>query len=153
MPQTYEAAKTALANCESIDECQTWANKAEALALYAKQADDDTLFKFARRIQARAVRRAGELLKTFDGRGGDHSKNGGAPTSAPTRREAGDAAGMSRDQQVTAVRVANVPAEQFEAVESDTPPTVTKLADMGTNRRMTVDNPEQFQAATKVIGV
>jgi len=37
---------------------------------------------------------------------------------------------MSRDQQVTAVRVANVPAETFErVVESPTPPTVTRLDD------------------------
>lgn len=44
---------------------------------------------------------------------------------------------MSKRQQVTAVRVANVPDEQFErVVESDNPPTVTKLADMGTKRRM-----------------
>jgi hypothetical protein len=33
---------------------------------------------------------------------------------------------MSKDQEVTAVRVANVPAEDFEAaVESDDPPTIT----------------------------
>lgn len=45
LPQSYEAAKNALANCMSIDECQTWANKAEALASYAKQSNDDTLRK------------------------------------------------------------------------------------------------------------
>ena len=39
---------------------------------------------------------------------------------------------MSERQQKTAVRVANVPANDFEqAVESEAPPTVTKLADMG----------------------
>jgi hypothetical protein len=37
---TYERAKAALAQCASIDECQKWANKAEALASYAKQAHD-----------------------------------------------------------------------------------------------------------------
>lgn len=63
------------------------------------------------RIQARAIRRAGELLKEFDGRGGDRSKSGDAPTSAPSRRDAATSAGMSKDQQVTAVRVANVPRE------------------------------------------
>ncbi len=51
LPAAYEAAKVALANCASIDECQQWANKAEALASYAKQADDDTLRKQADRIQ------------------------------------------------------------------------------------------------------
>lgn len=52
-------------------------------ASYAKQADDDSLRRLADRIQARAVRRAGELLKTFDGRGGDKSKTTGAHGFAP----------------------------------------------------------------------
>jgi hypothetical protein len=66
LPATYEQAKLALASCERIDECSTWANKAEVLASYAKMADDDSLRVMADRIQARAVRRMGELLKEFD---------------------------------------------------------------------------------------
>ena len=132
LPAAYQAAKAALDRAVSIDECQHWANKAQALASYARQADDDTLQKQAIRIQSRAIRRCGELLKEFDGRGGDRTKTDGADTSAPTRREAAATAGLSERQQVTAVRVANVPAEQFEqVVESETPPTVTKLADWG----------------------
>lgn len=57
LPAAYQAATTALANCASIDECQSWVNKAQALASYARQADDDTLQKHAMRIQSRAVRR------------------------------------------------------------------------------------------------
>ena len=45
LPAAYEAVKVALANCVRIDECKEWANRAEALASYAKQADDDTLLK------------------------------------------------------------------------------------------------------------
>lgn len=140
LPATYEQAKSALAQCSRIDECQEWANKAEALASYARQADDDTLRKLADRIQARAVRRCGELLKQFDGRQGQNlpgAKSDVAVTfSAPTQREAAEAAGLSKRQQVTAVRVANVPAEHFEkAVESDRPPTVTALAEMGKQSR------------------
>jgi hypothetical protein len=141
LPATYEQAKTALAQCSRIDECQEWANKAEALASYARQADDETLFRLAKRIQGRAVRRAGELLKEYDGRQGQNlpsAKNEGALTFSPTQREAAEQAGLSRHQQVTAVRVANVPAEQFEkAVESDEPPTVTALAEMGKQSRPT----------------
>ena len=33
---------SALAACNRIDECHEWANKAEALASYAKMADDDS---------------------------------------------------------------------------------------------------------------
>jgi hypothetical protein len=57
LPASYEQAKIALASCAKIDECQDWANKAEALASYAKMADDDSLRVLADRIQARAVRR------------------------------------------------------------------------------------------------
>lgn len=149
LPQAYEQAKAALANCASIDECQTWANKAEALASYAKQADDDTLRKQADRIQARAVRRCGELLKQFDAQG---RRSAELPdgTVKKSMTEAATEAGMSERQRATAVRVANVPAEDFEtAVEDETPPTVTKLAEMGKKTRET---PPGFKRATEAIG-
>ena len=181
LPAAYEAAKTALANCASIDECQSWANKAAALASYARQADDDTLQKQATRIQSRAVRRCGELLKEFDGRGGDRSKGeasegpsraadvpaaandspepaeskkDGGDRSAPTRREVAEQAGMSERQQKTAIRVASVPTAHFEAaVESDEPPTVTRLADMGRKpARADEPVPPGFQAAIQLMG-
>jgi len=63
LPRTYEAARAALAECQNIDECRDWADKAAALASYAKQAEDETLLRMAARIKARATRRAGELLK------------------------------------------------------------------------------------------
>src|SRR6516165_5724503 len=63
LPSTYESAKTALAECHRIDECKDWADRAEALASYARQAKDDELRRMADRIQARAIHRAGELLK------------------------------------------------------------------------------------------
>jgi hypothetical protein len=148
LPDTYEQAKIALASCERIDECNTWANEAEALASYAKMADDDSLRIMADRIQARAVNRMGELLKEHDGRG-DHRKSGGTPTSS--RREVAEQAGISKDQQVQAVRVANVPRDQFEAaVEGDNPPTVTALAEMGKKVRTVL--PEDFKRATHLIG-
>jgi hypothetical protein len=151
LPETYENAKTALANCAQVDECQQWANKAEALASYAKQADDDTLRKLADRIQARAVRRCGELLKQYDGRGRPNKNSGGAPPIS--QRQAAGQAGMSRDQQRQAVNVANVPEDEFEgAVESDSPPTVTQLAGQGRQKRDGEDAPAGFKQATHLIG-
>lgn len=55
-----------LAGCARIDECQDWANKAKALANYARQSKDDTLRKMADHIQARAIRRCGESLKQVE---------------------------------------------------------------------------------------
>jgi hypothetical protein len=165
LPATYEQAKTALAQCSRIDECQEWANKAEALASYARQADDDSLRKMADRIQARAIRRCGELLKQFDGRGRPEENKEGTRPDYSQAHAARDA-GLSAHQQKTAVRVANVPAEQFEAaVESGEPPTVTALAEMGKQSRVApsseppaataspITAPAGFKQATHLIGV
>lgn len=86
----------------------------------------------ATRIRDRAIRRSGELLKQIEpGRGARDGKRG-TDTHTPSRGEAAREAGMSKHQQVQAVRVANVPADQFEKlVESESLPTVTELVGMG----------------------
>jgi len=137
LPASYETAKNALSNCVSIDECQTWADKAAALASYAKQANDDELMKMATRIRDRAIRRAGELLKQIEPKKGGDRKSEEYQTAGNgplvSRKEAGAGAGMSDRQIKTAIRVANVPEQEFERqVESNNPPTVTKLAEQGT---------------------
>lgn len=132
LPASYEAAKVALRECAEIDECLAWANKAEALASYARQAHDDEMRKMADRIQARAVKRCGELLHEIDpSRGANqHIREGALPKV--TRTSMATDAGLSEHQRKTALRVANVPETEFErAVESDQPPTVTALAERG----------------------
>lgn len=159
LPETYENAKKALAACVNIDECKEWADKAEALASYAKMADDDALHRMAMRIKARAIQCCGELLKQLDGRGGDRtdSKSMVDHTSA-TQSFAANEAGLSKHQQVQAVRVANVPKLEFEqAIAKEKPTTVTKLAKMGTKHHDRSPDedfkpPEGFQAATHMIG-
>ena len=62
---------------------------------------------------------------------------------------------MSERQEKTASRVANIPEQEFEAVvESDDPPSVTKLADMGRREYdiLTSPKPPGFQAATRLQG-
>lgn len=143
LPQTYEAARAALAECSEVDECKDWADKAAALASYAKQADDDQLERMAQRIRARAIRRAGELLKQVDARGGDRTKSEAVRTFAQS--DAARDAGMSKHQQVQAVRVANVPADDFERqVESDKPPTLTQLASQGIKPRAPAPDPQTW---------
>lgn len=158
LPETYERAKTALAECSTIDECQSWADKAEALASYARMSDDDSLRKMADRIQARAIRRCGELLRQIEpSKGGRPSQiTTDAADSSFTRKSAAEQAGLSERQQYTALRVANVPEQQFnESVESDSPPTVTKLAAMGTKKQL-VDlkgrDPTEFNKAMHFVG-
>ena len=78
LPVSYKQAKTVLAECARIDECQNWENKPRAMASNARLADDDRLVRYATPIQARAVRRVGELLN-LEGpsKGGRSSKNPG----------------------------------------------------------------------------
>ena len=149
LPVNYQHAREALAQCEQIDECKDWADKAAALASYAKQADDESLFKTAMRIKGRAVQRVGQLLQAIE------ASKGGQPTHKPTgrgvppsriepptpppspapertRAAAAAAAGLSKDQAKQAIRVASIPEPEFEAaIEADDPPTVTELAERG----------------------
>jgi hypothetical protein len=69
---------------------------------------------------ARAVRLMGEPLKQFDGNGNNQHGAG----DRPSQTQAATKAGLSRHQRKQAVRVANVPAAEFEAaIESqDRPP-------------------------------
>lgn len=133
MPLNWEAAARALQECSRLDECMEWASKAEAMASYARQAKDETLRKYADRIQARAIRRCGDLLKQIPaGHGANQNIQEGALLKV-TRESAATEAGLSEHQRKTALRVANVPEKDFEAqVSSDNPPTVTELARQGT---------------------
>ena len=99
LPAVYVEAQKALAACQKIDECKAWADKAAAIASYAKQAQDQTLMDTATRIKARAIRRCGEILKEMkksQGERTDRPKGGAPPRS---RRARAQAAGLSRDQE------------------------------------------------------
>ena len=163
LPERYEAAKRAVAECHRVDECKDWSDKAVALASYARQVRDHELVTLAQRINGRAVRRCGELLREADGRRGQNlpgTKSGGTPTFSepPSRKDLANAAGLSKDQQVTASRVARIPEEEFEAaVESESPPSVTKLGEMGKRKRegpahLEGIDPAVFSQATQVEG-
>lgn len=88
--------------------------------------------KTADRIQARAIERAGELLKAIKAQPGVRR-----PTRiATTRSKAAREAGLSKDQQARAIQLASIPKTEFERlVESDDPPSVTELAKRGIRSR------------------
>lgn len=141
LPAVYERAVLALTDCLRIDECQRWANKAEALASYAKQAKDEQLRKMANRIQGRAIARCGELLKQIPPANGARTDIEPQEVNLPrlTREAAATEAGMSEHQRKTALRVATFAEQQPEEferqIESDRPPTVTQLAEQGRQSR------------------
>jgi len=99
-----------------------------ALASYAKQSHDDDLYTMAIQIKVRAIDRCGELLNEIEPAQGKRTdlqlRDGDGPKS---RKDAAQQAGLSERQKKIALRVHNVPRDQFEAlVESDEPPTVTE---------------------------
>jgi hypothetical protein len=161
LPVAYEEAKRALAQCSKVDECQDWADKAMAMASYARQSNDETLYKYAERIKARAIRRCGELLRQVPAANGSRTdvepQEGDHPRL--TREQAATDAGLSEHQRKTALRVAAVPESDFAAqVESDSPPTLTELAKQGTAQkpRPLVDlggiDPAAYAIATQAQG-
>jgi len=159
LPDKYIAARVALAECSKIDECHDWANKSDAMASYAKQSQDKTLEKMAVRIKARAIRRCGELLKQIEPSPGGRPLKGSSKKTrvgarpSLSRKQAASDAGMSEHQRKAAIRVANVPEEEFEAaVESDDPPTITGLSQSVQDKMSRNSAVPGFAQATKAIG-
>lgn len=164
LPVVYQEAVAAIERCWRIDECKNWADKALALASYARQSEDETLFNTSVRIQDRATRRVGELLQEIPpAHGANQNITDESDSKVLTRTDAAREAGLSERQQATAIRVARVPKEEFEAaVESDHPPSVTALAELGKKpssaHQAALDqlagrDPEDFAAATTFIGI
>lgn len=155
LPVVYEAAVKAIAECDRVDECKTWSDKAAAIRSYAKQANDDRLKVMAMRIMARAERRGGLLLKQVE-RGDEATRfgqsDGKVGTHPPVNRAlTAKQAGISDHQRKTMLRVANVPEESFvRQVESPRPPTVTQLAAQGTVRRLVPEAQSQPPTITEL---
>jgi hypothetical protein len=112
------------------------------------------------RIQARATRRAGELLQQIE------ASQGGRPPKTPegthpsfSRKTAAREAGLSEHQQKQAMRLANIDEADFEnALSQDAAPTVTQLSEQGKQARPAPADhlqgiePEDFYAATHGFG-
>ena len=117
----YEAACRAIAECKSVDEVKTWADKAAAMQAYGRMAQDRTMEVDAAEIRIRAERRLGEMLAATKADGGlnpaatlkrgpvvvadDHGKK--QTTLAD--------AGISKDLSSRAQKLAAVPEAEFES--------------------------------------
>jgi hypothetical protein len=140
LPANYAAARAALAQCVKVDEAKAWADKAAAIASYAKQARDDELGLMAVRIRARAIRRCGELLSAVEPAKNQHHARARAANGHGTRQDAARRAGLSQRQAKQAVRVANVPEPEFEEQLKGKTPTIERLARQGTKHKTKVVN-------------
>lgn len=78
-------------------------------------ATDRVIAVMATRIRDRAIRRAGELLQQIEPkRGANQNIPDGSDRKVFTRTDAARDAGMSQRQQVTALRIAAIPQEEFD---------------------------------------
>jgi hypothetical protein len=114
LPINYEAAKKALQACVLVDEAKDWADRAAAIASYARQIQDKSLQDMARRIELRATRRIGELIedaKPF-------------PNKEPAK-----AAGMTESKINAARKISRLDESKFNAiVERPDVPSVNQLS-------------------------
>jgi hypothetical protein len=77
-----------------------------------------------RALPARAsvkIRRMGEVLKQYDAQGKRTDQLDVGDDTKLSQREAAEEAGISKRQQVTAVRIANIPEDQFEIARRSGP--------------------------------
>lgn len=102
----YEAARIALAAAHSVDEVKDIRDKAQAMAAYARQANDTQLVEWATEIKVRAERKAGEMLAEMP-------KINGRPQKASTDTRLSDL-GISYDQSSRWQKLAAVPEDKFE---------------------------------------
>jgi hypothetical protein len=152
-PVSYEEARQAIAKCESPFECRTMADKAAAMAVYARMRDDADLLNRAVRLQAWAARRWGELDKALhpdrrqenlrqsvrnvvDHNSVEQLKKTDFIDQPQSGKRPAPPDGTTEYQRVVSRRLAAIPEAEFSRqVESDTPPTVAQLADQGKARR------------------
>ena len=150
----YNKAVIAVKECAKLDEAKEWTDKMSALAYYHKQAGDKTLENYAIRIRHRGQRRMGELLKQFDGRGGDRKSDNiktDAADGFDSQKETAQNIGLSERQQLQSVRLSNIPEATFnEMVESENVPTLTQLAELGTKKSQT--KPDKSYKAVGFLG-
>lgn len=114
----YEAARSALQAAHDVDEVKEIRDKAQAMAAYAKQANDTKLVEWATEIKVRAERKAGEMLAEMKVNGSrarpaDNLKAG--PKSPDVTSGATlDSLGISKNQAARWQKLAAVPESQFE---------------------------------------
>jgi len=107
----YSNAKNALAEYKTVDEVKDYRDKAVAVEMYAKQAQDFDLEYDAAIARVRAERKCGELLRDMEsvkkGRPKKEMSNG-------TTFKTIEKMGITRDQSSKWQQLANVPDKEFE---------------------------------------
>ena len=119
----YDSACRALAEAVSVDEVKDIRDKAVAMKVYAEQAKDRRLIEDATKLQMRAERRAGELLREMKERGerqkpGDASGGNGSK-ARPLPPKLSDL-GVTKTQSSRWQRLSTLSDEGFEQKVAET---------------------------------
>jgi hypothetical protein len=140
MPVIYEDAVRDLIACQTLDEAQYFADKAEALAAWARIHKSDQAGVEAKRLKLYAWKRIGELARELRPGGpastrhpnakltGYHRFQGRLPGPKSILAEHG----LSTTQSQASLRLSRMPKEQFDAaVNSPRPPSALTLGTYG----------------------
>lgn len=127
VPVQYEQAVKALAECISLDDAKTWADKSDALAAWAKIYRDDKVLRQAKILKLEAFRRMWILAEELYPR--RNLKTGG---TTPGARHALIKSGLNRVQADSARAIAKLSDAEFKKVISaDRPPAPSIFRDCG----------------------
>lgn len=127
LPEFYETAVAAIAQCEKMDECAAFKGMADIISTYAAQARDRRMLVIARRMRARAWRRLGELLLLYPVGHSGHARrlpddlvankamiNRRKEPPQKTRAEVSKEVGLSPKAHQKAIYIAKMPEVIFE---------------------------------------
>ena len=140
----YEAARRALAEAHRVDEVKDIRDKAEAMRMYGKQANDTELVNWAAEIKIRAERKCGELL-------GDMAQSGERPQG---RRKESHAVtlsdiGLSNKQSSRYQQIAAVPTAEFEQHIAEVKDKGGELTSAGVRRLVRAEHVKDIAAGVR----
>jgi hypothetical protein len=110
----YDAMRRAIDACLAVDEVKDIRDRAMALALYSKQAQNHEAERRAVEIRVRAERKAGELLLVMAKATGGKPYQEAYWSESPTSKTLAEM-GISKDQSSEWQDLAKIPIERFEA--------------------------------------
>lgn len=124
--------KTAIVECERLDEVKSLSDKATALRAYYAQSQDTENETSAMRIRLRAERRLGELIAQEQEAG--RLANGNGRPEKVSLVATLNSIGIPRDRSARAQELARVPENQFEAALLADKPSARRLAELAPAR-------------------
>ena len=110
----YEQLRVAALSAKTVDEAKDIADKATALAAYARQANDPQLEIWVAEIRVRAKRRVGELSAALPVSKGGANPSATLPSGGKSKSEVLQEAGLTTSEAGRCEQLASVAESAFE---------------------------------------